>query len=169
MFFWLLSLVLSFWIFSFHTLYFPPHKGQRSSYTKSLFSGTSVSSSPSFQPQRWRERGREYYISDKKQEERLLLAGSLVKISLILSSPFPREQQWMEISPAHPTLFELSFALSVKSWHPGDSRTCSEFNPGEPPINITWLFLPISCSLSMPDVEWCLSYSLSWPLLSWPS
>lgn len=69
----------------------------------------------------------------------------------------------MEISPAHPTLFKLSFALSVKTWHPRDSRTCSEFNPGEPPINITWLFLPISCSLSVPDVEWCLSYSLSWP------
>lgn len=81
-----------------------------------------------------------------------LPAGSLVKVSSAPSPPFPQER-WMAISPAHPTLSQLSFALSVKSWHPGDGRTCSEFSPGEPRINITWLFLPASCSLSAADVS----------------
>lgn len=134
---------------------------------KSLLSGISVLSSHSFSPSG--EEKKVLNIGFLIRNQGLLPAGSLVKISLILSTPFPREQQWMEVSPAHPTLFKLSFALSVKSWHPGDSRTCTEFNPGEPRINITWLFLPISCSLSIPDVEWGLCYSLSWPLLRWPS
>lgn len=89
-----------------------------------------------------------FLIRSKSQ----LPVGSLVKVSSAPSPPFPRER-WMAISPAHPTLFQLSFALSVKSWHPGDGRTCSEFSPGEPRINITWLFLPTSCSLSAADVS----------------
>lgn len=165
MYFWLLSFVLSFWII-FLFFYFIPIK-DKVPLTQNLSPLVSVCSPhPLYNPSS--EEKEALSVGFLIRNKRLLLAGSLVKISL-LSTPFPGEQQWMQISPAHPTLFKLSFALSVKSWHSEDSRTWFEFNPGELPINITWLFLPISCSLSVPDVEWCLSYSLSWPLLSWPS
>ena len=168
MFFWLSGLVLLFWIFSFYSpFFFFPIKDKKPliQNLSSLVPVCCLHTLPNPSSEEKEVLNIRFLIRNKG----LLPAGSLVKISLILSTPFPREPQWMEISPAHPTLFKLSFALSVKSWHPGDSRTCSEFNPGELRINITWLFLPISCSLSMPDVEWGLCCSLSWPLLSGPS
>lgn len=167
MFFWLYVLSFPFEFCLFILFFFSIRHKDLLLQKKSLLSGISVLSSHSFSPSG--EEKKVLNIGFLIRNQGLLPAGSLVKISLILSTPFPREQQWMEVSPAHPTLFKLSFALSVKSWHPGDSRTCTEFNPGEPRINITWLFLPISCSLSIPDVEWGLCYSLSWPLLRWPS
>lgn len=165
MFFWLLSLVLSFWILSFHSPFFVPIK-DKDSLPQNCSSLVPACSPHTLSNPRGSEK-EALSIRFLVRNKRLVLAGSRGRISVILSTPFPREQQWS--MPAHPTLFKLSFALSVKSWHPGDSRTCSEFNPREPPINITWLFLPGSCSLSMPDVEWCLGYSLSGPLPSWPS
>lgn len=146
---WLLILSFLFEPYLF-TLSFLPHQDKSALHAEFLLDGVSVASSPCPVPAVKIETGVSigFLIRSKSQ----LPAGSLVKVSSVVSTPFPHER-WIEISPAHPTLFQLSFALSVKSWHPGDSRTCSEFNPGEPGINITWLFLPVSCSLSMADVS----------------